>query len=401
LNRDLNHYLNHYLNCSLNPSPSPNRNLNLNLNLSLSARGAFSLSRGAVCLCVRRFCASQNLLAGAYLPPQADRDALKAADPDGYAARKEQTDSLFDDAIAAVGASAPKEILLYLSPLTGEWEAPRHQYLLPGRGEPPTGWMRKGPGAITRAWCCFEMVKTLAEGCTLHVVLSPADVDGFQALLTTRFDDIAGMVAGLDARDAQISKLDDRDYILGEVAKLDGGLDSVTTTVCTSLREWLAAEGKAALVGLPMEQRGTSTLLMSVARLLKAQGKLDEAAPLYREALEARRATLGDRHPSTLVSIGNMASLLQAQGKLDEAAPLSREALEASRATLGDRHPSTLVSMNNMASLLRAQGKLDEAAPLSREAKLLCREAVEGARAVLGNDHPHTKFFMRMEAQMS
>ena len=48
-----------------------------------------------------------------------------------------------------------------------------------------------------------------------------------------------------------------------------------------------------------------------------------------------------------------MAGLLYAQGKLDEAAPLSREALEAKRATLGDRHPQTLDSMNNMASCCR------------------------------------------------
>jgi tetratricopeptide (TPR) repeat protein len=75
-----------------------------------------------------------------------------------------------------------------------------------------------------------------------------------------------------------------------------------------------------------------------MARLLQAQGKLSEAEPLYREALEARRRTLGDTHPSTLASISNMAVLLQDQGKLSEAEPLYREALEASRRTLGDTH---------------------------------------------------------------
>ena len=36
---------------------------------------------------------------------------------------------------------------------------------------------------------------------------------------------------------------------------------------------------------------------------------------------------------------------------------LYHEALEASRATLGDRHPSTLTSMNNLGSLLHDQGR--------------------------------------------
>ena len=174
---------------------------------------------------VDMFAASQNLLAGRYLPAtEAARAELKQNDLAAYRARKEDTDTIFDDAIDAVGTSVPKEILLYLSPLTGEWRAPDQPYLLPDRGSPPANWMRKGPGAITRAWCCFEMVKTLAKGCNLHVVLSPADVDGFEELLTWRFDEIAKIVAEIEVRDAQISKVEDREYILGEVAKLEGGL---------------------------------------------------------------------------------------------------------------------------------------------------------------------------------
>ena len=44
--------------------------------------------------------------------------------------------------------------------------------------------------------------------------------------------------------------------------------------------------------------------------LLQAMGKLEEARPLCEEAVQARRETLGDRHPDTLASINNMAHLL-------------------------------------------------------------------------------------------
>ena len=63
------------------------------------------------------------------------------------------------------------------------------------------------------------------------------------------------------------------------------------------------------------------------------------------EALQARRETLGHRHPSTLRSINNMGAVLYAMGNLEEARPLFKEALQASRETLGDHHPSTLLSM--------------------------------------------------------
>ena len=60
---------------------------------------------------------------------------------------------------------------------------------------------------------------------------------------------------------------------------------------------------------------------------IKDQGDLKNAAPLLREALEARRETLGPRHQHTLTSLNNMALLLKDQGKLDEAIEAFNKAL--------------------------------------------------------------------------
>jgi len=51
-------------------------------------------------------------------------------------------------------------------------------------------------------------------------------------------------------------------------------------------------------------------------------------------------------YPSTLISVDNLASLLKVQGKLAEAEPLYRRALEV-------EHQDTLISVNNLASLLK------------------------------------------------
>ncbi|KOO30511.1 tpr domain protein [Chrysochromulina tobinii] len=318
------------------------------------------------------FAASQSLLSGEF---DADRYPRGSEE---RKARKEDTDHIFADAMAAI-----REILLYCSPLTAEWPAPDQPYFLPDRGAPPAGWMRRGPGAMTRAWCLFELVEALAKGATLHVVLAPADVDGFEELLTDDFDEIAGIVAGIDAAEAQITKIEDRNYILAEVAKLEGGISAVTKTVCASLREWLAAEGRAALMRMPRKKRATSELQMNLGLLLQAQGQLKEAEVLLREVLKARRAMLGNRHEDTLVAINHMASLLDDQGKPDEAEVLYREGLKARRATLGDRHEDTLDAINNLGSLLHSQGKLEEA-------EMLLLEALEASRATLGDRDPTT-----------
>jgi hypothetical protein len=76
--------------------------------------------------------------------------------------------------------------------------------------------------------------------------------------------------------------------------------------------------------------------------VLVEHGKLDEAEPLAREALEASRQMRGERHVRTLDSMETLARLLNEKGKLKEAEPLYRDVLEGRREVLGPRHPETL-----------------------------------------------------------
>ena len=52
-----------------------------------------------------------------------------------------------------------------------------------------------------------------------------------------------------------------------------------------------------------------------MGQLLEAMGRREEARSLYKEAAQASKETLGDRHPHTLVYTKNLDSLLQAMGK--------------------------------------------------------------------------------------
>ena len=126
-----------------------------------------------------------------------------------------------------------------------------------------------------------------------------------------------------------------------------------------------------------------SFTLDTLASELKALGKYDEAEPLFREALEMNRETLGNRHPSTLGSINNLGLLLVAKGDLAAAEPLCREALEGKRETLGSQHRSALLAISCLGALLYAKGDLTAAEPLFRE-------ALKGWRETLGNRHPNT-----------
>jgi non-specific serine/threonine protein kinase/serine/threonine-protein kinase len=97
---------------------------------------------------------------------------------------------------------------------------------------------------------------------------------------------------------------------------------------------------------------------------------------------------LGDDHPATLLSINGMGLLLHSMGKLSEAEPYHREALEGFRRVLGDDHPATLASITSMGLLLYSMGKLGEAEALSAD-------AVAGARRSLPEGDWSTGAFLR------
>jgi tetratricopeptide (TPR) repeat protein len=101
--------------------------------------------------------------------------------------------------------------------------------------------------------------------------------------------------------------------------------------------------------------------------LLHDQGKLADAEPYYREALEQSRRVLGDGHLDTLVSMNNMGYLLKDQRKLAEARLLYAEATQVARARLGD-HLQTACLEHHYADVLRELGCLDEAIDLARAA---------------------------------
>ena len=256
-------------------------------------------------------CASQNLLQGVIKDP-----AMSSAEV-----------SSIEDAISTAG-----ELLFYMEPLAGEWPAPPHPFLLAEQGEPAEGWVRRGPAALTRAWCIYELAKSLTMGCKLHVLFNDKSVAEFEDKMHNDaygFLWIGQILGRVDVKQAQVTKAEDRDYILSEVGKLPGGMGAVNSSVMAALGGWVVDEAQAMLAAVPEAERGTSGLLSNVAILLKNQGRLAEAETLQRERLALRRAKGGDSHPNTLGALGNLAVNLQKQGKSAQAEPLMREAVAA------------------------------------------------------------------------
>ncbi|WP_182876986.1 tetratricopeptide repeat protein [Microbispora sp. H10670] len=131
------------------------------------------------------------------------------------------------------------------------------------------------------------------------------------------------------------------------------------------------------------EPREHDQIFREAARHERDEGNYRRARTFASHALAIDRATLGEEHPYTLGSRGNLAAVLTSLGWLEEAETESRAVLEAHRRVLGEEHPRTLKSRCILANVLRKLGRLEEAETESRA-------VLETQRRVLGEEHPDT-----------
>jgi tetratricopeptide (TPR) repeat protein len=101
------------------------------------------------------------------------------------------------------------------------------------------------------------------------------------------------------------------------------------------------------------------------------------------QVIETRKKVLGQDHPDTLTSMGNLASIFMEQERWKDAAELETQVLETSKRVYGAEHPDTLTSKDNLASALSKQGRWKEAEELEMQ-------VVDTSKRVLGEDHPDT-----------
>ncbi|NJK49550.1 tetratricopeptide repeat protein [Candidatus Gracilibacteria bacterium] len=130
-------------------------------------------------------------------------------------------------------------------------------------------------------------------------------------------------------------------------------------------------------------ERDLATSLNSQTYLYYAQGRYNEAEPLFQQALELRKRLLGENHPDVATSLNNLALLYKAQGRYAEAEPIYQQALELCKRLLGEDHPNLATSLSNLAKLYKAQERYSEAEPLFVQ-------ALELRKRLLGEDHPYS-----------
>jgi tetratricopeptide (TPR) repeat protein len=112
---------------------------------------------------------------------------------------------------------------------------------------------------------------------------------------------------------------------------------------------------------------------------------INEGLQLCKEVVKLRKIKLGDDHPDTIGSIGNLAIAYLSTGQISEALPLYEENLKLSTAKLGTNHHYTLTAMNNLADAYSQAGQLEKAIVLHDQALRLMRVKLGPAHSLTVN----------------
>lgn len=266
---------------------------------------------------------------------------------------------------------------------------------------------------FTRVCCLAEIATALGQPAgSLELIMPLEEELAFRSSLAHSFDDLVRKACSVDLAAAKAYHCDhclvvdaatgsevcrhvlstDSDHIdecpndcaFVRAAIRDGiGFDVANERIAAAVRRWMAEAGRTALAALPEDERSTSDLASGYARLLSDQGRLDEAAALFREVLDGRRCSLGLAHPRTLAAAYDLGYLLCYQSQEGAAEKLLRGALEGQTAALGPEHVATLRTAFALARCLHDQRRFDEA-------DALFVAVVAGRRAALGPDDPET-----------
>src|SRR5690606_13419560 len=101
---------------------------------------------------------------------------------------------------------------------------------------------------------------------------------------------------------------------------------------------------------------------------LARQGRLDEAEAMHAEVFQAYRASLGARHPRTLIALNNLAADARKRGDYAAALPLQEQARAGMIEVLGAEHPLSLRMQMSLGEVRLGLGEATIAAGFLAEA---------------------------------
>ncbi|RIK67855.1 MAG: hypothetical protein DCC65_05125 [Planctomycetota bacterium] len=198
---------------------------------------------------------------------------------------------------------------------------------------------------------------------------------------------VAGTIAGLVRSERQRllaqSHAEEAEAVTSFLSDMFESVDPSESGRETRVRDVLDSAAKSIDTGLSGRPLVEARLRRTIGNTYVALGLWEQAEAHLTTSLDIRRRVLGDKHPLTITTLGNVASMRFQQGRYQEAEGLFRSALDAKRASGAPEDVETIGMMNNLAQVYVRQGRL-------AEAERLQSRVLDGQGRVQGPEHPDT-----------
>ncbi|MGW6754299.1 tetratricopeptide repeat protein [Streptomyces sp. NPDC055006] len=157
---------------------------------------------------------------------------------------------------------------------------------------------------------------------------------------------------------------------------LAAGLGSAATTYWQRM-----AHNAEQLLG--EDHPDTLTSRGNLASSYQQEGRTGEAIKLLERVIADRERVLGDDPVYLLAACGNLAAFYGEAGRTGEAINLQEQVVSGFDRVLGNNHPNTLAARALLAKSYKGAGRV-------REAIKMMEQVLVGYEQVLGSDHPNT-----------
>jgi tetratricopeptide (TPR) repeat protein len=153
----------------------------------------------------------------------------------------------------------------------------------------------------------------------------------------------------------------------------------------TNLTAAEASAREALRIRQSLDADGADTVnsMVVLARVVQRQGRLDDAEPLARQALDIRLRVLGENNKLTAQSMEILGELLLKQKKFDECRDILLHAVAVRKKVQGERHVFVSNGLRTLGQLSVATADYEGAVNYYAQAESLLAEAFEVDHAVL------------------
>lgn len=241
--------------------------------------------------------------------------------------------------------------------------------------------LEDGGAPLTRLWCLWEAWQTgqHKDGSALRSLTHGLD---FSSVLQALHDVDVGAAETSEACDKQrllddlTSRQQQQQQQRGEENNSDAGagsaaaddLRAVSSQVVRAVVDGAVAAAEAAAAASAQSPAADeeearwrcsveAELLSQAGRMCQAVGRLEEAEPLLKRAVEACKRAKGEEHHDTATHMQTLAALMTERGRLEEAEELHERASSICSKVLGPKHRDTLRSRNALADLVVMQSR--------------------------------------------